>query len=436
MPWQRHVVDVALEVDPDTGLLAYRQVVLGVPRQSGKTTLLLAVMTHRCLGFGEAQHLIFTAQTRNDALDKWRDEHVPALERSALARSIRTVRKSTGSEQVSFVNGSTWGIVAPTEKAGHGRTLDLAVLDEAFAHEDARLEQALKPAQITRPQPQMWIVSTAGKLGRSPYLWGKVEAGRERAELGMTDGIAYFEWSADPDLPPDDPATWRSCMPALGHTISEAAIRADFESTALPEFRRAYLNQWVSDEHDDRPFDMDLWNGLADEHSVPADPVAFAVDVSPDRASACVAVAGLRRDGLEHVEIAASQGGTGWVVDRVAAMCRKWSPVGVAVVPSHAAGALLPDLRAAEVPVVELSGTDYTKACGRFFDAVMDRELRHRGQPLLSAAVDGVRRRPLGDAWLWSRQLASVDISPVVAVTLASWVARTVERPSGPPQIF
>ena len=27
MPWQRHVVDVALEIDPATGLLAYRTVV-------------------------------------------------------------------------------------------------------------------------------------------------------------------------------------------------------------------------------------------------------------------------------------------------------------------------------------------------------------------------------------------------------------------------
>jgi phage terminase large subunit-like protein len=39
MPWQRLVADVAMEVDPATGLLAYREVDLTTPRQSGKTTL-------------------------------------------------------------------------------------------------------------------------------------------------------------------------------------------------------------------------------------------------------------------------------------------------------------------------------------------------------------------------------------------------------------
>ena len=44
MPWQRMVADVALELDPATGRLAYRQIGLTVPRQSGKTTLLEAIL--------------------------------------------------------------------------------------------------------------------------------------------------------------------------------------------------------------------------------------------------------------------------------------------------------------------------------------------------------------------------------------------------------
>ena len=41
MPWQRQVADVALELD-DAGRFAYPLVVITVPRQSGKTTLLRA----------------------------------------------------------------------------------------------------------------------------------------------------------------------------------------------------------------------------------------------------------------------------------------------------------------------------------------------------------------------------------------------------------
>ena len=64
MPWQQHVADVALEIDPETGRLAYRELVLTVPRQSGKTTLILALAVHRAIGFGQPQRITYTAQTR------------------------------------------------------------------------------------------------------------------------------------------------------------------------------------------------------------------------------------------------------------------------------------------------------------------------------------------------------------------------------------
>jgi hypothetical protein len=57
MPWQRLVADVAMEVDPATGLLAYREVDLTTPRQSGKTTLELAVLVHRCRTWARSRAL-------------------------------------------------------------------------------------------------------------------------------------------------------------------------------------------------------------------------------------------------------------------------------------------------------------------------------------------------------------------------------------------
>src|SRR5574342_181147 len=54
MPHQRHIADVALEIDPSTGLLAYRRVILIGPRQAtGKSWLVLTTLTHRCVGFDE-----------------------------------------------------------------------------------------------------------------------------------------------------------------------------------------------------------------------------------------------------------------------------------------------------------------------------------------------------------------------------------------------
>jgi hypothetical protein len=67
-------------------------------------------------------------------------------------------------------------------------------------------------------------------------------------------------------------------------------------------------------------------------------------------------------------------------------------------------------------------------ACGRIFDAVTNRQVRHSSQPDLDAAVAGAAVRKLGDAWAWSRSSSTVDISPLVAVTLALWGATVLER--------
>jgi hypothetical protein len=422
MPWQRHVADVALELDPATGLLAYREVVLTVPRQSGKTTLLLAVMVHRALGFGSRQKIMYTAQDRLSARKKWEDEHVLVLEQSPV-RAMFNVRRQIGQEAIRWHNGSLHGLTAPSEKAVHGDTLDLGVIDEAFAREDDRVEQGMKPAMVTRPQPQLWVVSTAGTL-KSVYLREKVEAGRLAAQAGITSGVCSFEWSAPPDADPGDPATWYGCMPALGRTARVEAIRADFQTMKLDEFRRAYLNQWPSEAPDEwLVVGRDEWQALTDPRSQIDGRVAFAADITPDRSTGSIAVAGLRADGLRHVESAVDpQRGTSWIAPELLRLVAEHKPCAVVIDGAGEAGSLIAPLEAAGVEVVKPTLREATQACGQFYELVTDsKALRHRGEPALTAALAGARKREIQDAWLWARKGLAVNISPLVASTLALW---------------
>jgi hypothetical protein len=51
-------------------------------------------------------------------------------------------------------------------------------------------------------------------------------------------------------------------------------------------------------------------------------------------------------------------------------------------------------------------------------------------------ALEGAARSPQGDdGWKWRRSLSTVDISPLVAVTLALWGAHNREG-QGAPQIW
>jgi phage terminase large subunit-like protein len=255
MEWQCRIADVALEIDSATGRLAYRDVVVTCPRQQGKSSLLLALRVHRAVHphFGGPQQILWTAQSRLAARTKWSDVQVPLLERSPFGGMFKP-RYSTGQESLLWRNGSRDAITASGETSGHGETLDLALIDEAWAQRDHRLEQAMRPTMLTRPEPQLWIVSTAGDLD-SRYLRAKVDIGRD---LVGGEPVAYFEWAAGEDDDPGDPATWAGCMPALGVTITTEAVAADFASMPVDEFKRSHLNLWA-DTRSDPIFDLTQW---------------------------------------------------------------------------------------------------------------------------------------------------------------------------------
>ncbi len=239
MDWQHLVNGIATEQTPD-GRFAYRQVVLEVMRQQGKTVDLLPMMLARALRRPGTQ-ISYTAQTRLDARHRLLDTWWPMIERSKLRRLI-DVRRGSGSEAYVFRNGSLLGLVSGTQTSGHGDSLDLGVIDEAWAQDDDHLEQAMRPAMMTR-DAQLWVVSAAG-TERSAYFRGKVEDGRARAEMGVTSNGCYIGYSFADDEDPADPATWWRRMPALGITVSEETVRADYELMELSEFRRAYGCQW------------------------------------------------------------------------------------------------------------------------------------------------------------------------------------------------
>ena len=266
-------------------------------------------------------------------------------------------------------------------------------------------------------------MSTAGTPGGSPYLWDKVVNGRQIAEAGVTKDVAYFEWSADPDADPEDEATWWSCMPALGSTVPLEAVRADFKSiNDLWEFRRAYLNQWTN-ATTEPVIPLAQWNALEDGRSTLLDPVSLAVDITPDRQRTSIVAAGRREDGLAHIEVIEHRRGNEWMEDRVRELVARHEVRAVVVDQLSPAAGLAGRLADQAVEVVTVNSRQHAEACGHLMDAVEERQLRHLGQPDLLAALDGAAKRPLGDSWAWSRKNSGVDISPLVAATLALWHA-------------
>ena len=422
MPWQRMVADVGGEID-DAGNPCYRKVIISVPRQSGKTTLVLAWECHRAIMWGRAQRIISTAQTGNDARKKLIEDQGPALDpesaaRKPISKAVKRLLKGMGNEAVEFKNGSRIVLIASGKDAGHGKTSDLAIIDEAFADTDDRREQALLPSQLTRADAQTLVLSTMG-TEESVYWNRQVAIGRDAVAKGSNSGVAYFEWSADEDLDLDDPANWLSFMPALGLTQGDEAVHHARQTMTDGEFRRAMGNQSTISE--ERVIPLAIWNACCNESVAPRGTLTFALDANPERTGAAIVVA----DDSGACELIDSRSGLGWIVDACKTLCG--TDRELVLDKRGPAASLGTDLESAGIKVVWYDTAEVTRACGGVYDAIADSKIRIRSNETLDKSVAGASKLQSGDAWLWARRDSNSDVSPLVALTLSYDRARQAD---------
>lgn len=422
LPWQEQVALVGGElVEGPGGLLipAYREVVFSVPRQNGKTVLVLGWELQRALGWGGPQKIAYSAQTGNDARKKLLEDQAPILEPRRKLLDIRRIWRAAGNEAIEFRNGSRIGLLASTEDSGHGKTLDLAVKDELFADADDRRDQTLVPAMATRLAAQVVTCSTMG-TDESVAWNATVERGRAAVESGARTGTCYFEWSAEPDSDADDPATWWSCMPALGFTIDEQVVGHARATLKDGEFRRAFMN--IPTRSDIRVIPATAWLAVCSNDVQPNGRLVFGVDVNPERSAGSIAVSST--GDLPVIELVEHRSTIGWMTDRIIELDRRHGPADWLIDSSGPAGSLIADLERSGVRVRGCGPKDVVTAAAGFFDAVMQARVRVRTHSALDQAVAGATRRPVGDAWAWARRTAQVDVSPLLAATLAYAGAR------------
>jgi hypothetical protein len=373
----------------------------------------------------DLQGVLLLAQDRNASRRRLLDEIVDRrLARSEIYQGRFTERRLTGSERIAFDNGSVINISAPTKDAAHGLTLDTVFLDEVWAHDSTIVLQAVNPTMVSRPDPQMWVVSTEGDE-QSVLLDHFTNLGREAVD-NPSSRVAYFEWSMPNGADPYDESRWHEWMPALGRTQSYDAVRSLAETMPAGDFLRAMCNHKAPIARD--VFPPGAFDACCNPEAAAGGSVHIGVDTSTDRDRSSIAVVGRGQNGLPVVEIAYDEPGTDWLASRVLAMYGRHTVLSVSIDKLSPAAAIIAELLRAGIVVTEIATPEMRDACGTFYDAVMMCALEHRGQPELVEAVKCTRKRPLLDAWAWTRK--GGYISPLVAATLAhaAWL-RNGEAP-------
>lgn len=395
---------------------------LSVPRQVGKTYLIAAIIFALCI-LRPGLLVIWSAHHARTHGETFLSMQALA-DRAKVKPHIRQVFVGSGDEEIRFRNGSR--ILFGARERGFGRGIpgvDVIVSDEA----QIMTEKALDAQLATMNTSQFGLAIYVGTPPRPEDPSEAFTRMRAEAWAGTLRDAVWIELGAEPGADPGDRRQWAKANPSFPHrTPVESMLRLQRKLT--PEsFLREGLGIW--DEMSGKvAIDPARWGGLIDDDSYADDPVAFAIDTSPDSLRTSIAAAGRTPDGRTHLELIDHRNGTDWVVARMVELVEKWDPCAVVLDPAGPAGAFIKDLGEhgivpkpgpGETQLEILSVREHAQACGALANAVRDNTLRHLGEPELTAAVRGARRRMVSDAWLWDRKTSDVDISPLVAVTLA-----------------
>ncbi|MFE3071771.1 hypothetical protein [Streptomyces sp. NPDC059247] len=424
MPWQQYVANVSLELADCGTRFRYGSVLVSVPRQSGKTTLLRPVMAHRCQMVPDASTWL-TAQRRMDARDIWL-KTVTAVERSPL-RAITTTRRANGSEGTFFRNGSEIRVFAPTEDALHSKTTDFVGVDEmwSFGADVGRmLLQAIDPTQATRPWAQVWYVSTAG-TGRSTWMRPMVDRCREDLARGEQGDTAFFEWGIPEDTEDlTDLAVYADHHPAVGRTIDRAVLARSQSRMDPAEFARAYGNYWVSAAS----FFLApaVWDRARAWAPLDGGPVAFGVEQHPDGSGASIVAAGTLTDGRRAVELIEQRAGVGWLAPRLLELVQRHRPSAVVIDPygpARSAHKTLTEQHRVAVPLVDFTAADLIQATDELVNGLVERTIAHRSHNRLDAALLCATSRQVREQTVVSRQSTTEGEHPaaLIAAMLAAY---------------
>lgn len=347
-----------------------------------------------------------------------------------LDREVKQIRVANEEQSIELKSRARIDFVARSASSARGWSGDMVFMDEAFAVADDHIG-ALMPIMFARWNWQLWYASSAGKP--ASHVLRRIRA----RGIDGDPGLAYYEWSineeayrANPDEVAADPRMWAVANPSLGIRTSRHTLTLAQRSMDDVEFAREVLGVW-DDPRGAPLIDPIAWARLVDPGSQIRGAVVFALDVSPQLESGAISVAGVRDDGLTHVEITGRDGqldhrpGVDWIVARVAELNEQWEPSSAWVLdPSGPAGALLVDLRDAGIEVQTVTARELAQACGGMLKAASmtpdTSVLRHLGQLSLNDAIRAAKKRDIGDGgWAFGRRVSNEDISPLVAATLA-----------------
>lgn len=406
------------------GSYAADTVVISIPRQVGKTYLVACIIFALCLLFPRLT-VIWTAHRKTTAAETFQVFDGMA-QRPRVAPHIKQVLRGKGDEKILFTNGSR--ILFGARESGFGRgfsDVDVLVLDEAQIMTEAVMED-MAAAQNVAKNPLTFMMGTPPRPKDPGEVFTLI---RQEALDGVSEETLYIEISADRGCDVMDREQWRKANASFPHRTSERAmLRLRKKLPSDDSWRREALGIWDEISKHMPAIKLSLWrNELVDVGpAAGVRPDALAVDMSHAR-EISITACWIEGDSAHAEEVWAgtdADAAIEWILERT----NRRMPI--VIDGMSPAASFVPVLRSKKRNVIQTSAGDMAKACGLLVDKATAKRFTHANQESVTAALAGAVKRAIGTAggWGWDRRDETVNIAPIVSMTLALFGAETTRR--------
>lgn len=431
--WQQAVLHALTELYPEghqrAGQLRYRQVIISLARQNGKTELAAALGLLFMLHQSDA-YIVGIASTAEQARLVYRRAMRVISNNKALVRRFEALTETRG---IRAKSGALWELKASKSAALQGVPVSAGLADEIHL--------------ISR---ELWYDLLNGTGGRpNTLVVGITTAGDDNSELlkelyanaeeSPDERFGYFIWESPAAVVPEDDETLaqylRAANPALASgRLDLDNVMADVRAMPPADAIRYRLNRFVSATSAFiTPAQWGECARAANEGFPDVRPV-FAVDRTPDWSHACITANAIDDKGMLHTEVVASMVTPD--LDRLEAVCIQLADHHPAhyVVDGYGLKELANRLKRRGLPVQVLSQGDIVSASAMAYAKIHQRRIAHAGDALVAAQLPRTSRKNIGTGFRISRADSGSQIDAVMATVMGCYVAETT--PAGEDQLF
>ncbi|MBD8466797.1 hypothetical protein IFU30_11010 [Plantibacter sp. CFBP 8798] len=430
--WQRWLIRAALEVYPEghprAGELRYRQVLISMGRQNGKS-ILGAIFALYGLIREAGALVIGIASSAEQARIIYARLLFVIRRDSSLSKRFERLTDTRG---ISSKDGGRYELKASKSAAVQGLDLSTGLVDELH---------------ITKPE--LWSDMVNGTRARyNGIVIGLTTAGDDNSTLlkhlyqsadEAGERFGYFIWESESDSIPEDDETFGTYLcqanPSVAcGRIDLATVINDVRGQPDSDILRYGFNRFVAASAVFISAALWLRCQRASTEEMPKGRPVFAIDRDPDWRYATIVAAVKDERGVIWTEVVASitNPTLGQLAD-VAAQLQAHSPLSF-FMDGYSLKDLGAELKKRGLPVRLGTQGDAINAASTLFSKIKQRRIRHDNAPLLALQMPRTIRKNKGDAYRISRKDSSIEIDAVIAESLAVLGAETITEQ--PLQIF